>query len=368
MNRNHVLQELEQHIFLIQQQGFRDPAPETFHEKLAIAKSMLADRLVEIEYEDQARRFVQYQQRTLVRLMDRLSIAEGHSYVRHPYEEGLRSFFHFLHDFFASYFDQDTHAPKIFLAHHRKILVPQFDKVRELFERERADARLAELTLMPLRQVIQSENISYRMVTYARALAEEVDTFWEGEAIDEALRQLLCYLNYNSPSVTSYFADYYAADLHQRESRAEKIQRVAFFLKKVNQTPTKPGLALYGDAPSLRDYLSGYLLEEMQYLEKEHAPFPGAARKEEISSGFKLKMEISVAQVAYLLKVFLEMKVIQNNNLTEVLRFVTGFVTTKKAEQISFESVRGKYYAVENGTRASIRELLVKMVRHIDRS
>lgn len=76
---------------------------------------------------------------------------------------------------------------------------------------------------------------------------------------------------------------------------------------------------------------------------------------------------MSVAQAAYLVKVFIETKLILNHNITELLKFLSRFLITKRSESISYDSLRSKYYNVELTTRESVRSILLKMITIIDK-
>jgi hypothetical protein len=68
-----------------------------------------------------------------------------------------------------------------------------------------------------------------------------------------------------------------------------------------------------------------------------------------------------------LIRLFLETKIIQNNNLTQVLTFKVKFSITKRAETISYGSLRAKFYNVESGTREAVKNMLLTMIRHIEK-
>ncbi|HEY0654035.1 MAG TPA: hypothetical protein VGD65_12940, partial [Chryseosolibacter sp.] len=72
-------------------------------------------------------------------------------------------------------------------------------------------------------------------------------------------------------------------------------------------------------------------------------------------------------QLAYLAKVLMGSKVILNDNVTQVLQFLARHSTTKRSEAISYGSIRGKFYDTETSTKESLRQVLQKMIQHIDK-
>ena len=81
---------------------------------------------------------------------------------------------------------------------------------------------------------------------------------------------------------------------------------------------------------------------------------------------FKLEFDMSVSQFAYFIKTLTETGVIQNKNISELIRFLSKFVKTKRSESISHESFRIKYYNPEENTKGAIRNLLHTAIGYIN--
>ena len=64
---------------------------------------------------------------------------------------------------------------------------------------------------------------------------------------------------------------------------------------------------------------------------------------------------MSISQFAYFIRTFIEAGVIQNKNISELIRFLVRFVKTKRSENIAYESFRMKYYNVESSTKNSVK-------------
>src|SRR5690606_6409045 len=105
------------------------------------------------------------------------------------------------------------------------------------------------------------------------------------------------------------------------DSSSGRIQRLSFFLKMVNQTQVKPGVGYNRTIHSLKEQLAEWIAEEVFYLEKMHKLNEKNAAGTVLAEGFKLKTEMSVSQLAYLLRVFIETKVINNKNVSDLIRF-----------------------------------------------
>lgn len=186
--------------------------------------------------------------------------------------------------------------------------------------------------------------------------------------INEELRQIMYYLNVNSVKAITYHAHYISALLDHAATRSEKIEQLSLVMKNVSQAQVKPGIRYNLKAANLKDQLSEFISVEMDYqerLQRLNAPSQGSGGP---ISGFKLKFDASVAQLAFLIRIFLETKIIANTNLTHIIHFLTQFIVTKKSEALSFTSFRTKFYNVEDSTRKSVRGMLTTLIHHIDES
>jgi len=209
---------------------------------------------------------------------------------------------------------------------------------------------------------------------YAKEVSKELYRLMEREPeiqdINEELRQIMYYINYNSIKVVTYHAHFITKLLEESETRAEKIEKLSFILKKINQSQVKPGIRYNQNGSPLKDQLNIYIMEEIDYqerLQQSGNSSPDRA-SDSFLSGFKLKFQASVSQLAYLLRIFMETKFILNNNLTHILHFLVKYVITKRSETISYGSFRSKFYSVETGTKESVRNMLVTMIQYIDRA
>ncbi len=323
-------------------------------------------------------RYVQHHQQALVRLMDNLpdhlkpdrAVApELFDTVYNALDDLLR----FIEKHFTRYFDQDAKAPEAYISIVRRDTKRAHAKLKIALGNLNADPSLVDAVLYILRKVSSTRNkqpLTYRRVMYSAEVKEEVIKIIKSgtDSLEEDLRMLTFYLNYNSIKVFIYHARAFDKLLSGNTDRMSKIEKLSFALKKINQVQVKPGISYSNRASSLKEQICTYLSEEIEYLSRlQQLGLPSRAG-EVTTDTFKLKMNLSVSQLAYLVKLLVDSHIVQNKNLTEVLRFIARTTITKKAETISFDSIRAKYYNVESGTRDSVRNLLFEMIRHVDTS
>ena len=344
-------------------------------------KQTLVQEVFSFEDERHLERYIQYHQQSLIQLMDKCALAlnnlvpQGKEFYQIFYS-GFEDILTFIERHFTKYFDQDAKAPEGYIAISRKDAKVNLRKIQKLLAAKNADEKLVELVLYILRKIIDGSSsigITYRKVLYSKEVQKELFKLTEkqiqGKELNEELRQLMYYLNYNSTRVLTYHAHYITSLLDASEFRTEKIEKLSFELKKIIQAQVKPGISYNQNAPTLKSQLTDYINVELEYQERlQHlSNSPTDPPSGNFLDGFKLKLEASVSQLAYLLKILIEMKIILNNNLSQLMAFLVRFIVTKKSENISIGSLRSKFYNVENGTKESVRSILVGMIKYIDR-
>ena len=216
-----------------------------------------------------------------------------------------------------------------------------------------------------------SKQTTYRRIIYVKEVQKEILrlTGQANESIDDELRTMLYYLNYNSIRSFAYHTQLIADLVDSAETHVQKIESLSLQLKKINQAQVKPSVGYNYLAPSLKSQLSNYIIEEIDYLQKlqtlgSDPPAGVVVRKE---NELRIDFNLSVAQLALFIKTLLECKVIQNQNTTELLKLLARIAVTKKTDWISYDSLRAKFYNVESSTKATVRQLFLDFAAYIER-
>jgi hypothetical protein len=337
-------------------------------------KKSLINEVFSFEDERHLERYIQYHQQAVIRLLDHYHTqSDGHihtSLISRELEELLT----FIERHFNKYFDQDAKAPEAYLVNVRRTMRMNAKKIFKDLSALNADNRLIEILLQTLAKIADRTSrgsISYRKVMYAKEVQKELLTLIDSKPdpanIGEELAKLIYYLNYNSTKALVYHAHLVHQVDKTSETNAEKIEKLSLLLKQINQAQVKPGIAYNPRASSVKDQINNYITEEIEYLERVASLNSQIVDRRETHTTFKVRMDISVAQLSYLIKTFLAAAIIQNNNVNELLRFFSKIIVTRKSEGISYDSLRAKFYNVEINTRSVVREMLTLMIRQIDK-
>lgn len=347
-------------------------------------KQKFIDEVFSFEDERHLERYIQYHQQAIIGLMDKVALFLHTDVLIQPARKAFYSMVYpaleelltFIERHFTKYFDQDAKAPEGYVSIARKDAKAGIKKIQKEFE-GKAEPRLLALLLHVLEKIRDSspgQRITYRRILYAKEVQKELyrlaGSSTDSKDVNEELRQIMYYLNYNAVKVLTYHAHYFTALLDAAETRTDKIEKLSFALKLINQSQVKPGVRYNQNSLPLKDQLTNYIVEEINYQERlqQLSGSPPDKSNDSFMPGFKLKFEASVSQLACLLRIFIETKLIQNNNLTQIMQFLVKFVITKRSETISFGSLRSKFYNVERGTKDSVRSMLLSMVNYLEKN
>lgn len=113
--------------------------------------------------------------------------------------------------------------------------------------------------------------------------------------------------------------------------------------------------------PPLSSMLSDWVTEQINAIEREMLPAPAKAIIKE-----KLFLNLSVAHLACMVKLFFEENLINSANLAEVFRFIAQNYRTKRQDTISPGSLSKEFYSTSQVTAAVVRDMLLKMVARIN--
>ncbi|MEC7753716.1 MAG: hypothetical protein VYB44_06775 [Bacteroidota bacterium] len=333
--------------------------------------------------------YIQQHQMELIRLTDHLLSYISEEEKRKVYdisgEENLNNLYKsvyvcleelitYIEKYFSKYFNQEAKIPNSYNIIAIRDIREKLHSVESSFNAKELHKRLLFLVLLPLKRYIKGkyvDDISFRRLIYLKTLLKELSEWSNSDFEKDDLNQkLICamvYLNYNSYKFFTLCTEHIKAIYQQEDTLCSQIEKLAWFYKNINQAQEKPGFAYKPKYKSLKDSIIEWIDEEMSFLEKRQQLTLNIAVKpsESLPDDFKLNTKLSVPQLAYLIKIFIESGVLQNRNQREVLKFLAQFVRTKKAESISAESLRTKYYNVEENTKEAVKDILIELLNRI---
>lgn len=336
--------------------------------------------------EKQVEFYIQYHQEVVVNLIDHILEYLGPKAIESIYKisdernrlnlcktvyKSLEHLLNYIERHFSKYFNQDAKSPESYRYMVHRDIKEKIPDIRHKLENKQADKRLLSIAFSPLDDFVEGvrrKEVSYRKLIYLKELLSELKDHagsnLESEKLDLQLCMMLCYLNFNSNRFYRFCTKEITRIIHEQETLTEQIEKLAYLLKLNNQIQVKPGFAWHPKARSFQEQLSEWISEELYYLEKRKQLF-SASNSIEIQKDFKFKTDLSVPQVAYFLKLMMDTGVIRNKNALEVIRFTSGIVQTKHTENISWGSLRTKYYQPERHAVETIKGVVIEFLNQI---
>jgi len=346
-------------------------------EEKARAKECFAMQAISFENEPQVKRYVQYHQSQLTSLIDELfTLSKSGKVIGSPIEseafflyDQLEEILDFIQVEFPIYFNQEGRLTEPRKNSFKKNYSKSLESLRTLLAIEIIDPDLAGLLLNYLKGTLSGTLISFRRASLLESLTNSLlrlkDTV-PPEKLTIEIRCLLLAMNFNSPEFFKYYTNLIRQSLSELDSEVDKLEKLALHLKTVNQNQPQTGSSFDSNSASIKGQLSNWLLEEIQFLQSTQQALFHGKPDEFIKNDFKIEFDMSVSQFAFFTRAFVESGVIQNKNVTEVIRFFSKFVKTKRSGSISQESLRIKYYDVEDSTKDAVRNTLHTAIGYIN--
>jgi len=334
-------------------------------------------------------RYIRFHQQEIIRLSGQLSnyispqrlhtISESldNALLCQQLYLSLEELLAFVAKHFTEYFNQDAWMPESY----RRITIYELQKsIRRLhitLIHLKVDKILISIVLNPFKEIVDapSNEVTYRRMIFLKAIEKEILIFPDSdiEKLDfHTLNQRICEslirINYNSPEFIKYYSEHIRLSLFNCEFLTDQIDRIAYFYKIVYQIHILPNMSFNPSLPSTKNQLLEWLSGELEYLRQKQLLKNVINGDHEIKNDFKLNFNLSVAQLAYFLKALIEADVIQNKNTSELIRFLTKYVKTKRSESMSYESFRIKYYSIESGTKDAVKKTLEAVLNFINKN
>ncbi len=352
-------------------------------EKALIRKALQVkkDRVIEF--------YIRYHQEAIIHLIDQIVektnqevlIATKEPHKSDPDESdlgytlysALEHLLNYIERHFSKFFNLDAKSPESYRLLVHQEIISKLPATRYKLERKKADTRLISIVFRPLDDFsagVRRNEISYRKLIYLKELLKELDELstskLKGLKINLQICKSMVYLNYNSNKFYRYCTAEISRIIEAHESISGQIEQLAYFLKLNNQVQIKPGVYFHKKAPPIQFQLSEWISEEINYLEKRQLLYQKSIPEfdEPHQKVFKFRTDLSVAQVAFMMKMMMETGLIKNKNTLEVLRYTAGIIQTNKTENIAWGSLRSKYYHPEHHAVMKIKDMAIQFLNY----
>lgn len=329
--------------------------------------------------ERQRELYIQHHQVQLIRLADQLF---QYLAIKNPksiyqtgkddlitaiYKETFRcteDLLNYIEQYFTSYFDKEADVPRVYLLLNQRSLRSSIKTLRVKLAGLNENADFIDVLLTPMSAFCQKKRASYRELIYIK---DVLRTLTACEAIGE-VKDLLVSMNFNSCTLVSQWIGEMVNMLNSLPETKDRTAQLSKWQKDINQIPVKPNIALKPNCVSLRDQLSQWITEEIQYLETRQrllSVAPALKVSSSINDEEKLNFSVSVNVLAILVRAAHESKLILNKHGTTVFNTVSKFSSTLQTKNPGAKSMDKKSHDPERSHKAKAISALQDMIRLI---
>lgn len=278
----------------------------------------------------------------------------------------------FIEKHYLKYIDENIQIPYRSELLETYGITEKLDIVKPLLLNSNIDTQLMKIIFVPflkLSAITLEERISYKELIYLNvylmAFYEKItDDFVFTE---ESVLQLIIDLNYNTIEMFNVFINKIIQASNAYESIHEKLDFLFHYLKIVNQKHCRTKLFYNSNLPSLKYQIIGWIEEEINYLTKKTQLQSQQQQPNLFTQLEKTKIQsgLSVAQLAYFFKLQVDAGIITQKNQSDIFRHITDNYQTSKVHEISLDSVKNKFYNIEQSTIDVIKDKIIDILNQL---
>jgi hypothetical protein len=368
-------------------------ATENFAAEIDRVKKALIHEVFTLDDDKRIELYIQHHQRLLIQLTDQLlnyfpenerpqllSITKDSSRINlyRGFYAKLEELLSFIEKHFSRYFDLNTKVPDSYRYIASNTFQIRIPKLKQELLARNLSVSLVSFLVEPFTEFIQHKEVavSFKRLIFLKELYKEIENLVRSDLKEEELHKLVCasmlYINYNSLKFFNHCARKIKESYHAKETLNEQLEKLSHYLKIINQQQEKPGFSYKQSHKSLKEQLSEWVTEEIIFLEKKQQlslPFAGERpTKDFAEKEFKIHLDSSVPRVAYFIKILIETRLIKNQNVLDVIRFFSTYISTGRATNVSAESFRTKFYNTEDSAKQAVEKDIVMLLNHIRKS
>jgi len=276
---------------------------------------------------------------------------------------------------FSTFFLDSINAPKWIIEQAQQDLAVKIDALQLIGTNQYVESELINPVLSVFHEIPGKpgcSTLTFKKLDYLKLLQAEV--FQIDFSIDDVnwrrmnLCNVLIRVNFNDPQFFKFYTDHINRALLNCETLSDRIDQAAYYYKIISQIAVIHGVGVNDDGLNVKRQLLEWISCELDYLHQKERLQLFSKTDGQVKSDFKMIFDLSVSQLAYIFKIFIDTDIIQNKNISEVIRFLSKFVKTKRAESVSYESLRIKFYNAESGAKDAVKKTFQSLLSYINKN
>jgi hypothetical protein len=263
----------------------------------------------------------------------------------------------------ATYLDFHCNVPIVYLLSAREIFRKEIPLLYQALSSFGVDDSVQAIILAPFNKIMEAEKVSFQRIHYLNKLNANLQQLPTGSSSEDVERTLL-FMNFNNTRYLQYKLNVLADDIEALSTVQQQLMQTKLQLKITMQQLQHPNYRYTCKYPSLKEQLCDWLTHESSYLEQKMLYPDDTLLPEEIVkwTAFKLKLNLSVIELGYLIRLMVEQNLILNENRSDVADFFAQHFATNNSSSISGESLRKKMYNYPTSSVKSIRNHLIDLI------
>lgn len=300
----------------------------------------------------------------------RKSIKLDHTIICKSLYVSLENLLGFIESHYEGYLDKNSWIPlryKQLISYDVSESLPEIDNS---LVKLNINPELRQLALAPFHSLDTEQEFTYQRIQYVRDLKKTLVQFVSAphQNADEDLMHALFRLNYNADDYCVFNFKTIQQHLKTQEDITGQLEMLAHIQKLVRQALIKNGIAYESHSRSIKEILSDWLEEEMSFLlivQKARGSSPELFSSDETTG--KFKVNLSAEELIFIFSIYVELGVLEKGSVSPLVKGLSRAVSTKRKTNLSWGSLRRKFYDAETRTMTSVMALVKEMQKLIDK-
>ena len=270
-------------------------------------------------------------------------------------------------NYYSSFFNNAECPPVISSSRMWAIIISKLETLEGLVIESPINGWLRQCLQDCFNQIRSHENgvdLTYRVYAYLEQLISglhQILITHHSEVLDNIISDFFMTCNYNH---LSYF-NFRKKVISKQLEDLDFYEQLEFLNEQHNllimcQLPARFDIQW----PDINLMVAAFIEQKIEKIKEgiKHDQIPTA------NDSLKLFLNLSVAELACLIRLFLDERKFNSQNLTAIFKFAVTHFSSKKQGNISMGSLSKEYYSVSQKTAAVVKDLLSKMVLRINKT
>lgn len=280
------------------------------------------------------------------------------------------SFIEFLRGRYKDYFNHNLAIPGVLYPFYFAKMTKQWRAYRSLLERYAVDIPLLSILDGVFGKWKESHpygKIKWKDLDYLQVLCAELDWLTKNKgssSLHEELLYHLFHINFNHKTLFAYCTDYMHKHTLNVDTLVQERREWLDFSRTVAAIIVRRDISYDNTLDSIKLQLNDYINQQIRYIKKKeklHRPqYSGKFGR--IMHPFYFRVSLTVAQLVFLFRLFVESGVIITKNSKDLNEFIVNHIGTLRKDGISPGSIRSKYTPPDKSTVDRVSTVLISML------